>query len=652
MWIRFIILCFLFNVYKLALAQAVPDSLRLATAPADTNRVLLLNKLSWQVATTDSRQALAYGQQSLKLARQLNFRLGEIYSLSSLGRAAYLHQDNLAALRYYQASLRLAEQEPRGARQYTLALLGLGRVAIAQKDFAEGEMYFRQALNRFQSGIHLVTPIDIGMGQNHLASLYQTWLRSGKPAPDSVKRLHERYARLALASFRRLPDSDLNVAECLNGMGVAHRLAGRLDSAAYCQLEAIGMLRRLRNVYGLAVAQQDLAEVRLLQGQEPAAAVLIQPTIAWARQLHATGVEARSHQLLAEALAAQGQGMAAYRENRLSQVLFDSLQSTERREAFTRLQVQFNTERQSSRILALTQRNQLQQAETHKERQRLLLVLALLAAVLVGLAATGVLARRLRRNQAQLGKQNAELTATRAEQDRLYALIAHDIRGPVLAFGGLADLLTRYVEAQDTTRLVRLSGRVREAAHNLRSLLENLLSWARTQRGELVAIPEPLDIAALLQEAATLYQPSADAAGITLQVQPATGSVLADSHMTRTVLRNLLGNALRATPTGGSITLSATPAPNEVEVELRVSDTGSGLTAADIARLLGPPTINLEARAGLGLRLSQAFASAQGGWLDLRSTPGEGTSAVLTLPLALGPPQVAGAGISEKQNLA
>ncbi|RZK56585.1 MAG: hypothetical protein EOO59_09675, partial [Hymenobacter sp.] len=215
----------------LRLAAAPPPSVpelqrQLATAPADTNRVLLLNNLCWQLGTQNTVQAQAYGQQGLRLARRLGFRLGEVYSLSSLARAAYLQHDELAASRYYQQAVRRAERVPRAARQLTLALLGLGRVAMEQQDFAEGERYFRLALGRMQHHRHAVTPTDLGMVQNHLASLYADWRRSGRPAPDSLSRLGAHYARLAVATFRRLPPDD-KLAAALNGMGEVHALAGR-----------------------------------------------------------------------------------------------------------------------------------------------------------------------------------------------------------------------------------------------------------------------------------------------------------------------------------------------------------------------------------------------------------------------------------------
>jgi signal transduction histidine kinase len=622
---------------------SVPDLQRqLAAAPPDSSRVLLLNNLCWQLATQNTVQALAYGQQGLWLARQLPFRLGEVYLLNSLARAAYLQHDELAAIGYYQQAVRRAEAEPRAARQLTLALVGLGRVAVAQQDFAESEKYFRLGLSRMQQRKHAVTPIDLGMVQNCLALLYYEWRRSGQSTPDSLDRLLNRYARLALATFRRPPPDD-KLAACLNSMGDVHSLTGRFDSAATCQREALRLYQRSGNRFGQVETRLSLATIYLAQQRPAEAARLLRPTLAAAHQLHATGLAAKGYQLLAQALAAQGQGLEAYRLARTGQALLDSVQSAERRQTLVRLQVQFDAERQRNQLKELTQRNLLQQAEAHRQRQYLWLVSGLLLAVAGGLLASGALAWRLRRSQAQLTHQNEELTATRAEQDRLYALVAHDLRSPVVAFSGLADLMTRYIERHDTARLVGLGGRVRQAAEGLRGLLDNLLSWALTQRGELVAHPEPLAVAALLAEAAALYQPSAEAADVYLRIEapPADSYVLADRNMTSTILRNLLSNALRATPPGGQVVLAAT-ATTDAHCSLEVRDTGAGMAAAQLRHAqglapAGAPAPGRRGPTGLGLRLSRAFAQAQHGQLALNSQLGQGTTAALILPVAPAP---------------
>ena len=286
-------------------------------------------------------------------------------------------------------------------------------------------------------------------------------------------------------------------------------------------------------------------------------------------------------------------------------------------------------------VQALTQRTRLQQLEAHRLRQYLGGLGGLLLVLAGGLLALGTRYRRLQ-------SQHIELAATHAEQNKLYCLIGHDLRSPVLAFSGLADLLTTYVERQDTARLLGLGGRVRQAADGLRELLDNLLNWALSQRGELLPVLEAVPVASLLVELGRLYQPTADLAGVDLLLATTTPSqVLADRQMTLAILRNLVSNALNATPAGGRITVRAMATGTHWLLE--VADTGQGINAEDLAHLLAgslrPLTPRYHGRAGLGLRLSHSFAQAQGGQLALYSTLGQGTTATLILPCS--PPSTA-----------
>lgn len=228
---------------------------------------------------------------------------------------------------------------------------------------------------------------------------------------------------------------------------------------------------------------------------------------------------------------------------------------------------------------------------------------------------------RLRRNEHRLAHQNEALATVRAAQDQLYALVAHDLRSPVVAFMGLAYLLNYYVQRQDTAQLAGLAGRVHQAAQSLSHLLDNLLSWVLTQRAALVPRPETLGAAELLTDVTTLYQNAATAAYVTLTADAPPGLTRrADGNMTRTILRNLVSNTLKATPAGGRVVIRAL-LTNTPSVLFRISDTGPGLDATVRAQLSAPPPalpLPLPAApGGLGLLVNRAFAAVQGGQLLL-----------------------------------
>jgi signal transduction histidine kinase len=612
--------------------QSPTDSLvrRLASTPADTSRVLLLDRLAHELQTADASQSLRYGQEGLHLARQLHYGVGEALMLNRIASTYFAAEDLANAARYYQQAVRKAQALPPAGRELTLALLGLGRVAVMQHDYPESQRYLRQVMRRIQQHEYPVGPSDLVRVQNSLGVMYFDWLSSGKAYPDSIKRLCLRYNTLALQTLKREakpPAASLAVA--LNGVGNAQRVLARYDSASYYYQAALRLVERLGNPYDIAQTQVWLGAALVAQGRAAEAVPMLRTALARASQLHLPALRADCLVGLASALAATSQGGEAYGLARKGHALLDSLQRADQDADLSRLRVQFDTEQQRSRVRELTHRTQLQALQTRKQQQQLWWLASFLLAVAVGLAVSGSLAWRLRR-------QHTKLTVVRAEQDRLYALIAHDLRSPVMAFSGLADLLTTYVERQDTTRLLGLGGRVRQAADGLRELLDTLLNWALLQRGELRPVPEPVPVAALLTELARLYQPAADTGGVSLEIAAVdAGQVLADRQMTLTVLRNLLSNALQATPAGGRITVRTLPTGTR-QLLLEVIDTGHGLSAEELDRIMSSSAqltaTGYRGRAGLGLRLSRLFAQVQGGQLTLRSALGQGTTATLALP--------------------
>ena len=268
---RFVFFCLLlFALGPVAGQSLVADSLRrqLGTTHADTSRVLLLSSLCAAVSNQDAVRAVQYGQQALALARRRHFRYGEAASLNALAQAEHRRQNYLATTRYYQQAVRIAEREPRAARQLTTALIGLGRLAAEQDEFTEADNYFRLAIRRVQQRRPAADPEDLMMGANNLGTLYLGWLNSGQPAPDSLTRLHEYYARLALANFRRIPAARQRklgekLAFCLDNLGMVHQRAQRYDSVFYYETRALRLFRQFDNKYGMTHAQQQMAEVRL-----------------------------------------------------------------------------------------------------------------------------------------------------------------------------------------------------------------------------------------------------------------------------------------------------------------------------------------------------------------------------------------------------
>lgn len=639
------------TAYRNRVTDSLWADLRNPARP-DSQRVLTLFSLEEEYYTNDNVASLRVARQALAEARRQKFRRGELMLLNALAYTTAATQNLPQAERWAQELQHRAWAAPPPLRRFRIvALQALAHVATQQGNIPRALAYLRQTLplmglvaNKPTSDFPLVT-------SHSLSDLYtQLVVQAPVPAPDSLVRQAFYHTRRTVALTRTYvrrfahepggPDRrDLIAAAYTQLAQLSDAIGG--DSATYYFDKGARLYHLLRYGSNESKTYTQWAASALRHTQPQAARQLAAQGLALAQVYHLPAEEVSARQTLAQALAALSRPGAAYHQLDRATRLNDSLQRVRNYTYLQTLQVQFDTQRQENQIRDLTQQQAAEQERG--KRQRLQLWLLGLSLTVVGGAggAVGALALRLRRSRALLAAQNEELTRTRAAQDRLYALVAHDLRSPVVAFAGLAELLHRYAQSQDTVRLASLGGRIRQAARNLSELLDSLLNWAMSQRGELVPTPRPLRVAALLAELTDLYHNVAEAAEVALTAEAPTDLlVLADADMTRTILRNLTGNALKVTPPGGRVALQAHPGPAGIVV-LELTDSGPGLTP-EVLRQFGQADADQPLRvagqgrgAGLGLLLSRTFAQAQGGSLVLANlASGAGTVARLHLPAA------------------
>jgi signal transduction histidine kinase len=227
--------------------------------------------------------------------------------------------------------------------------------------------------------------------------------------------------------------------------------------------------------------------------------------------------------------------------------------------------------------------------------------------------------------------RTAELEIANRQKDRLFAVIGHDIRGPLSAIALNSNVALR--AGANPALLTEIAGDNHTSARQLLGLLDNLLDWARLQSGETTMRPEEITLAELGAEVVKLYEPVARHAGVTLSVNiPADLRLRTDRSMLATILRNFVGNAVKATPAGGSVRVAAVRDGGRVTVS--VTDTGAGLGAEKIAALglaRGRSLPPDAAPRGLGLVVCREFAQKLAGELWAESTPGQGTTLFLAL---------------------
>lgn len=246
---------------------------------------------------------------------------------------------------------------------------------------------------------------------------------------------------------------------------------------------------------------------------------------------------------------------------------------------------------------------------------------------------------------AELGCLFSFLDVTRErEVDRLksdfVATVSHELRTPLTAISGFVDILVDGMVGELPPRVRHYLGVVQANNRRLAGIIDDLLDISRIEAGRTELHRTEIDLAATIGAVVTSLEQQVGAKGQTLTVDlpPSLPAVWADPARVAQILTNLLSNAYKYTPAGGSIAITA--GTEESEVRIEVADTGIGLTTAEQERLFtkffrsANPQARQASGTGLGLAITKSLVELHGGTMTVRSTAGEGSTFGFTLPLA------------------
>jgi PAS domain S-box-containing protein len=262
----------------------------------------------------------------------------------------------------------------------------------------------------------------------------------------------------------------------------------------------------------------------------------------------------------------------------------------------------------------------------------------------------------------RLAEQSArDAEAANTAKSAFLAMMSHELRTPLNSILGLSESLLERIHGPLTEKQDRYLGLVLTSGRHLLSLINDILDLAKIESGREDLQLSPLPIGTLCNSALEVIQPMVAKRGQSLSVElpPGRDYVCADGRRLQQILVNLLGNAVKFTPAGGSLGLEVRTAGEEVV--LCVWDRGIGIAGADLPRIFRP-FVQLDARlareyggTGLGLALVKQLVALHNGRIEVTSTPGEGSRFTVTLPLCEPPaplPHVPSSAVSSDAPLA
>lgn len=367
---------------------------------------------------------------------------------------------------------------------------------------------------------------------------------------------------------------------------------------------------------------------------------------------------------LAEVYSLSGNYKPAFDYQKKYIALKDSVFTSEKEKDKTEIITRYETEKKAKENEVLRQQNTIDKLRIERQKNRFMRAVLIGAVIIISvLAILWVVIRanrhknrvnrlleeknreisnqrdRLEKALDELSERETRLTEANAAKDRFFSIIAHDLKNPFTSILGLTGLLNDGFEELSVAEQKEFIRNLHESSRNLYNLLENLLHWARSQTGRITPAPEFIDVGELLKSAGVIFSNAARSKKIDFSFQcNRQANVFADRGMLETVLRNLISNAIKFTPEGGTVEVSTLL--NNSYVSITISDTGTGMSNAEVqnlfkagVRMQKMGTAN-ENGSGLGLILCHEFIQMNHGDIEVESSPGRGSRFTVKLPAA------------------
>ena len=267
----------------------------------------------------------------------------------------------------------------------------------------------------------------------------------------------------------------------------------------------------------------------------------------------------------------------------------------------------------------------------------LILLMVVFATVFIVLRVSAIIGAQLLRAEEALKESEKKLLQLNSDKDRFISILGHDLISPFNMLLGYSNLLLEDLRKLEIDDIESQLHHINSAAKNTYDLLEDLLMWARTQSGKIPFHPQNVSFTDICTETFKALYPVADFKKIRINYSSTDKiTVFADIDMLKTILRNLVSNAIKFTNRQGAISITAEEISGEMTIS--VSDTGVGIehdrisTLFDLSEVISTAGTAEEKGTGLGLLLCREFVEKHKGKIWVESEKGKGSNFKFTLP--------------------
>jgi signal transduction histidine kinase len=624
---RFILLCLVVGLWGSLVAQDAKeiDSLQktLQLNLPDTQRVRNLNSLAHLFLYVDNVKSQSYAQEALKKSKAVKYKKGEIKALINLAHSHRNLLNSVRAIEYLYEAYKIA-QETQNVDFQLDAYSAIGYEFVIQKNYPKAEDFLTKGLTLAQK--HQKKAL--------IANFYGNLSILFSKINQKEKELDYLFKALQIA---RELDDKLNTSIHLNNLGEWYREQNNLAKAKQYFTEALQISKEINDQEGVMVLFTNLAHLNMAENKIQEAEALCFESIEIAKKINNQFFLKDIYKLLSE-IATQKQDFAqALAHYKTYEDLKDKEIDQESQLKIASLQQAYLLEKKEQES---EKQKEIQNA-IQKQKDDIIKRQSLTIGVVFGsLFIVLILMLLLYRANIHRKKMYLQVNELNSIKDKLFSIIAHDLKSPLNSLEGALHLLQD--EQLSPAELQFLMKGLGVKLNDAQNLLENLLNWAKSQMKGIEVKPENIPLAKVVQENIQLVLPTAEKKAIQIQNQVEGHIIIyADLEMTKAVIRNLLNNAIKFTDKGGAIQLfSQVDTPQVGWVQISVKDNGVGIHPEVLPKIFNLKTYysergtEQEKGTGLGLMLVKDFVERNQGQIWAESEKGKGSVFSFTLPKA------------------
>lgn len=521
------------------------------------------------------------------------------------------------ALEYYLKSLRISEKK--GDRKTTGTIYNnIGIIHDRQNDLPIALKYYFAGL---EIDKELNNPRLMAAAYNNIAVIYD---KQGK------HRLSETYYLKSLELAKKM-EHHAGIARIYCNLGELFFNQQDYPKARsyYNQVARLDIQPELAKTF-IAERLLGLGRCDFAQGDYQQAVDNFSLALRTAREISSVEIQKKVSDYLSEVYKTMGRYKLAYRMKLVYEESQEKLLNAAKVKRLTQLEQQYEFEKKQQ-LLELEQKKKELEKEAEIRRQKFWFTIFLIAFLCA--TASIIILTKMFMIKRSANRQLNELNSTK---DKFFSIIAHDLKKPFSTLIGFLKILLTEFDSYEKQKIKELLKTVQKTSEITYELLENLLLWANIQTGRIELKPESLDLHQIADSVLALFRLYANSKQIALRNEiPPDTLIVADQKMTRLILRNLVSNAIKFTPSGGEVLLQTNRHEGNIEVSVR--DNGVGIDPEKTGKLFkidqtfSTPGTAGEKGTGLGLALCKEFLDKSGGTIRVESRPGHGSVFTVSL---------------------